>query len=172
MSIVDPMIQELEFEADATRRVLERVPTDKLEWQPHAKSFSIGKLAMHLATIPGEFARLLAEEYVDFAEWEFASNELNPDVDLVALVDESVQDAKNWLASVDDDQAFAIWRGAVEGEEMVALPRIAVIRSMIFNHWYHHRGQLCVYLRLLDIPVPAIYGPSADENPFAGSEPQ
>ncbi len=172
MSIVDPMIQELEFEADATRRVLERVPTDKLEWQPHAKSFSIGKLAMHLATIPGEFARLLAEEYVDFAEWEFASNELNPDVDLVALVEESVQDAKNWLASVDDDQAFAIWRGAVEGEEMVALPRIAVIRSMIFNHWYHHRGQLCVYLRLLDIPVPAIYGPSADENPFAGSEPQ
>ena len=172
MSIVDPMIQELEFEADATRRVLERVPTDNLEWQPHAKSFSIGKLAMHLATIPGEFARLLAEEYVDFAEWEFASNELNPDIDLVALVDESVQDAKNWLASVDDDQAFAIWRGAVEGEEMVALPRIAVIRSMIFNHWYHHRGQLCVYLRLLDIPVPAIYGPSADENPFAGSEPQ
>ncbi|MCK5651719.1 MAG: DinB family protein [Gemmatimonadetes bacterium] len=172
MSIVDPMIQELEFEADATRRVLERVPTDKLEWQPHAKSFSIGKLAMHLATIPGEFARLLAEEYVDFAEWEFASNELNPDVDLVALVEESVQDAKNWLASVDDDQAFAIWRGAVEGEEMVALPRIAVIRSMIFNHWYHHRGQMCVYLRLLDIPVPAIYGPSADENPFAGSEPQ
>lgn len=172
MSIVDPMIQELEFEADATRRVLERVPTDKLEWQPHAKSFSIGKLAMHLATIPGAFARLLAEEYVDFAEWEFASNEINPDVDLVALVDESVQDAKNWLASVDDDQAFAIWRGAVEGEEMVALPRIAVIRSMIFNHWYHHRGQLCVYLRLLDIPVPAIYGPSADENPFAGSEPQ
>ncbi len=118
------------------------------------------------------FARLLAEEYVDFAEWEFASNELNPDVDLVALVEESVQDAKNWLASVDDDQAFAIWRGAVEGEEMVALPRIAVIRSMIFNHWYHHRGQLCVYLRLLDLPVPAIYGPSADENPFAGSEPQ
>ena len=172
MSIVDSMIQELEFEADATQRVLERVPTDELEWQPHAKSFSIGKLAMHLATIPGEFARLLAEEYVDFAEWDFASNEPNPDVDLVALAGESVRDAKNWLASVDDDQALAIWRGAVEGEEMVALPRIAVIRSMILNHWYHHRGQLCVYLRLLDIPVPAIYGPSADENPFAASDPQ
>jgi len=172
MSVVDSMIQELEFETDATRRVLERVPKDKLDWQPHAKSFSIGKLAMHLATIPGEFARILAEEYVDFAEWEFTPYEPDPDVDLVALVDESVRDAKKWLASVDDKQAFAIWRGAVAGEEMVAIPRIAVIRSMIFSHWYHHRGQLCVYLRLLDIPVPAIYGPSADEDPFASAEPQ
>ena len=172
MSIVDSLIQELEFEADTTRRVLERVPRDNLEWQPHPRSFSIGKMAMHVATIPGMFARLLAEDYVDFAEWDFESTDPNPAVDLTALMEESVADAKQWLASVDDEQAFAIWRGAVAGEEMVAMPRIAVIRSMILNHLYHHRGQLCVYLRLLDIPVPAIYGPSADEDPFASAEPQ
>ncbi len=172
MSVVDSMIQELDFEVDTTRRVLERVPRDNLEWQPHPKSFSIGKMAMHVATIPGMFARLLAEDYVDFAEWDFESTDPNPAVDLIALMEESVADAKEWLASVDDEQAFAIWRGAVEGNEVAAAPRIAVIRTMIFNHLYHHRGQLCVYLRLLDIPVPAIYGPSADENPFASAEPQ
>ena len=172
MAIVDSMIQELDFEADTTRRVLERVPRDNLEWQPHPRSFSIGKMAMHVATIPGMFARLLAEDYVDFAEWDFESTDPNPAIDLIALMEESVADAKQWLASVDDEQAFAIWRGAVEGKEVAAAPRIAVIRTMIFNHLYHHRGQLCVYLRLLDIPVPAIYGPSADEDPFASGEPQ
>ena len=172
MSVVDSMIQELDFEADTTRRVLQGVPRDRLDWQPHDRSMSIGKLAMHVATIPGMFARLLAEEYVDFAEWDFESTDPNPAIDLVALMEESVADAKEWLASVDDEQAFALWRGAIEGKEVIAIPRIAVIRSMLFSHLYHHRGQLCVYLRLLDIPVPAIYGPSADENPFASADPQ
>jgi uncharacterized damage-inducible protein DinB len=167
MSFLTPMVEEMAVEADTTSRVLERVPRDRLDWRPHPKSFTIGELAIHVATVTRVFAQILAEEYVDFTEYEFTRIEPSPELDLVALMNESVADAREWLESVDEDQANGIWRGAVAGEEVVAVPRIAAIRSMLLSHWYHHRGQLTVYLRLLDIPVPAIYGPSADDNPFS-----
>ena len=166
MTIADTLIMELEREAQTTRRVLERVPTDKLTWKPHAKSMSLGRLAQHVATIPGNIsgmARLDSYDVEKFTE----PPELESTAAIVAAFDESVAQAKADLGATDDDAMMKIWSFNMGGKPIMPLPRIGVYRSVLLNHLYHHRGQLTVYLRLLDVPVPSIYGPSADENPFA-----
>lgn len=164
MTAQEAMIQELEQEAATTRRVLERVPNDRLGWKPHDKSMSLGQLALHVATVPGTVAQIVTQssfQVPDFTQPAAASTD-----ELVPALEASVGDAKNVLNGFDEAALGETWRLVNGDQEMMAMPRAAVIRSILLNHWYHHRGQLSVYLRLLDVPVPSIYGPSADESPF------
>jgi len=164
MSIGQAFIQELEEEAKTTRRVLERVPGDHLTWKPHAKSMSLGQLALHVASTPGGIAQMATQTAVQVPD--FGQDEAKTTDQLFATLDEAVATAKSVLEGLDDAAMGETWKAMAGDREVMALPRVALLRSIMFNHWYHHRGQLSVYLRLLDVPVPSIYGPSADENPF------
>jgi len=166
MAIMDPLIMELDREASTTRKLLERVPADKLDWRPHAKSTPIGKLAMHIASLPGRFGARLHEDGFDVASATPPPPPATTD-EIVKTFDEGIVTAKKALAAIDDKMAMATWTLSLKGTTMVSLPRAGVARVLLLNHSVHHRGQLSVYLRLLDVPVPSIYGPSADENPFA-----
>ena len=165
MAITDAFVQEMEQEAQTTRRVLERVPDDKLGWKPHEKSMSLGQLALHVATVPGSVAELAAQSAVQVPEFNQPS--ATSSAELVPALEASVARAKAILTGFDDAALAETWKAVAGDREVMAVPRVAVLRSIMLNHWYHHRGQLSVYLRLLDVPLPSIYGPSADENPFA-----
>ena len=164
LRVVSPFIAELEREAQTTHRVLERVPADRLSWRPHLKSMSLGQLALHVATTPGNVARIL--EIDKFEIGEFNQAEAASVDELLPRLEQGVRNAVTFLSGLDDGRALALWTAVRAGKEIMSLPRIAAVRTIMLNHWYHHRGQLSVYLRLLDVPVPSIYGPSADENPF------
>jgi len=166
MRIVDSILPELQQEAATTRRVLERVPNNKLSWKPHSKAMSLGQLALHVATIPGNISGMIAMEEFQIPS-SFEQSPATSTGELLPALDKSVAAASAMLNGLDDRQATAIWKVKKGPAEIMALPRIAAIRSIMLNHWYHHRGQLSVYLRALDVPLPSIYGPSADENPFA-----
>jgi uncharacterized damage-inducible protein DinB len=169
MAMIDGLLQELEQEAQTTRRVLERVPDAHLGWKPHQKSMTLGQLAMHVATTPGGVAEIASQPSIQLPK--FTQPSAANAAELVPALQESVAKAKKLLAGMDDAALAVTWR-VMDGEQAVmAMPRGAVLRSIMLNHWYHHRGQLSVYLRLLGVPVPSIYGPSADENPFAASQP-
>lgn len=164
MSLAEMMLQELEQEAATTRRVLERVPGDQLAWRPHPRSFSLGQLALHVATAPGAIAEMATRSPYQVPQFSQASPASA--AELLQALDESLDKARRVLRSLDDAAMGGLWR-LVDGErEMMALPVGALLRSLMLNHWYHHRGQLSVYLRQVGAPVPSIYGPSADENPF------
>ena len=164
MAIIDGLLRELEQEAQATKRILERVPQAYLGWKPHEKSMSLGQLALHIATVPGNVARMIAQPSMQRPNFvQPAATEVG---DLLPALENTVKQAKAALGGMDDAAITATWR-VLDGErELMAMPRIAAVRAIMLNHWYHHRGQLSVYLRQLNVPVPSIYGPSADENPF------
>ena len=165
MSAIQMLLQELEMEAQTTKRVLERVPNDRLAWKPHDKSMSLGQLALHIASMPGAIAAMSQRSPMQIPKFDQPSAATA--AELIPTLDQSVAHAKEVLGSLDDAALEKTWR-AVDGErEVMAIPVGAVLRSIMLNHWYHHRGQLSVYLRQLGVPVPSIYGPSADENPFA-----
>lgn len=166
MHIATPLLAELEQEAQSTRKLLERIPNDRLAWRPHPKSMTIGQLALHVAQVPGAFAAILAADEVDFATTSFGTSNPATSTELLVALDKSLAEAREWLAQLDDERATTLYHARLAGQELFALPRLSLVRSLMFNHWYHHRGQLCVYLRLLDVPLPPIYGPTADENPF------
>ncbi len=165
--MLEPMINELRQEAATTRRVLERVPGDKLSWKPHQKSMSLGQLALHVASIPSQVAGLAQLEEFDASEANFDPPQANSVEEILAALDVSLRTAEDYVASLDEKTATANWRLTSRGKEVFTVPRAGLLRTIMLNHWYHHRGQLSVYLRLLEVPVPAIYGRSADENPFA-----
>src|SRR5436309_6885929 len=166
MAIIEGMLQELEQEAQTTRRVLERVPGDKLTWRPHPKARTLGELALHVAMVPGAVAELVASQSTAQAP-QFTDPSPKSAAELVPALDDAVAKAKRHLGPMDDRAAMATWRLMRGDRELVAVPRAAMLRSIMLNHWYHHRGQLTMYLRELGVPIPSIYGPSADENPFA-----
>jgi uncharacterized damage-inducible protein DinB len=166
MAIADALLAELEHEATTTRRVLERVPQGHLSWKPHPKSMSLGQLALHIATVPGNVAELLAMDTVP-APPAFVQPEAATAAELLPALTASVAKARQHLGGLDDAAMGAIWRLKSGDRELMAMPRVAFARAVMLNHWYHHRGQMLVYLRLLDVPVPSVYGPTADENPFA-----
>jgi len=168
MTIANALLLELDQEAQATRRVLERIPQAHLTWKPHPKSMSLGQLALHVATVPGNVAELLAMDTVPEPPG-FGLPEAATATELVPALTESVARARRHLGGFDDAAMGATWRLMSDGRELMAMPRVAFARAVMLNHWYHHRGQLLVYLRLLDLPVPSVYGPSADENPFAAA---
>jgi uncharacterized damage-inducible protein DinB len=170
MKIIEGLLAELDQEAETTRRVLERIPQAHLSWKPHPKSFSLGQLALHVATVPGNVAELAAIDLVPNPP-AFVQPEATTAAELVPTLKESVAKAKRALGGFDDAQMGATWRIQSGGRDLMAMPRVAFVRAIMLNHWYHHRGQLLVYLRLLNQSVPSVYGPTADENPFA-AEPQ
>lgn len=166
MRLADTLIQELEMEAATTRRVLERVPDGKMDWKPAEKSRSLGQLAMHIAMNPGSVAALAATNPATLPDFGAPDPSATSSAALVTELDRSLAQAKLVLAGLDDASLMEPWSVTAGGRTVFAAPRIGFLRSIMLNHWYHHRGQLSVYLRELGVAVPSIYGPSADENPF------
>ena len=167
MSTVELLLQELEQEAQTTRRVLERVPDDRLSWKPHDRSMSLGQLALHIASVPGAIAEI--SQISPFPVPRFEQPSAQSAAELVPALEQSLEKARTILRTLDDADLAKTWR-VVDGDtEVMAIPVGAVFRTIMLNHWYHHRGQLSVYLRQVGGPVPSIYGPSADENPFAAA---
>ena len=162
------MIAELETEAATTRRVLARVPDARLGWRPHPKSMTAGQLAHHVASIPGLIARVAGSESFDVADRFRSAEYVSAESQAAALatLDASVEAARAALASLDEDASRATWRMKAGDRELFALPRLGAMRVLGLSHLYHHRGELVVYLRLLDVPVPIVYGRSADESPL------
>jgi uncharacterized damage-inducible protein DinB len=165
MSTVELLLQELEQEAHTTRRVLERVPNDRLSWKPHDRSMSLGQLALHIASVPGAIAEI--SQISPFPVPKFEQPSATSAAELIPALDESLEKARTILRRLDDADLAKVWRVMDGDREVMAIPVGAVLRTIMLNHWYHHRGQLSVYLRQVGVPVPSIYGPSADENPFA-----
>ena len=165
-TMLDSMLSEFREEAAVTRRVLERVPEGKLSWKPHVKSMSMGELAIHIAMVPGVLARITQQDGFDLAKSSFSLPSPRAVEEIHAAFEQSVDEVDKCLKGMTEQMAQGNWRLMIGEKELFIKPRFGVLRSILLNHWYHHRGQLSVYLRLLDIPVPAIYGPSADENPF------
>ncbi len=164
MPINAALLAELKQESGNTRKMIERVPSDKLEWQPHEKSMTIGRLATHIADIPVWFSRILNADEFDFATAVFNRDVKEDTEAILQLFDERLKSGINLLESASDETlnaTFTIRRG---NQIFFQLPRKVTLRNFSYNHVYHHRGQLSVYLRLLDIPVPGMYGPSADET--------
>lgn len=165
-TILEAMIGEVQRECETTRRVLDRVPDDKLTWRPHLKSMTLGQLALHVATIPSGLSHLAQLNAFDAADANFEPAQPETKAEILSSLDAGVASASTYLRSLDAVAGDAPWRLTLHGAEVFSMPRTIMLRSFMLNHWYHHRGQLSVYLRLLDIPVPVIYGRSADENPF------
>jgi len=166
MPISEGLLNEFDHESKTTRRVLERVPTDKFDWAPHPRSMTMGKLAWHVAQMLTWVPGTLEKDFIDFSvpgpeDPAHATTE-----ELLAAFDKMVAAARASLAAAPDQIMMQPW--SLKNGDMVffTLPKIAVLRSFVFNHIVHHRGQLTVYLRLNEIPVPSIYGPSADEQTF------
>ena len=166
-SMVQALLAEFREEASITKRILDRVPGDKLTWKPHEKSMSLGQLALHVATVPGSLARILQQHSFDAAKASFVPAQPKNLEEIFAACDQSMRAAEQFLSELTPQQASAMWHLRKGDKELFARPRVEVVRSIMLNHWYHHRGQLSVYLRLLEVPVPVIYGRSADEDPFA-----
>ena len=167
MSVTQAFLAEFEHEAKTTRRVLERVPADKLSWKPHPKSMSLGHLALHVASSPGVICGWALDDVTEFGGG--APPDPTSTEEIVQAHDKSVQRVKEILSGLSDEDVNKQWGAKPKGggEVFFQMPKVALLRALGLNHTYHHRGQLSVYLRLLDVPVPSIYGPSADENPFA-----
>ena len=165
--MTEAMSNELRQEADTTRRLLDRVPGDKLAWRPHPKSMSLGQLALHVASIPGDLSRLAQLDQFDAANANFEPAMPESKEAVVNAFRKSLSEASEYLAALSPNAAVAPWRLTLRGAEVFSMPRTVMLRSLLLNHWYHHRGQLSVYLRLLDAPAPVIYGRRADENPLA-----
>ena len=155
---------ELENEAKVTRQVLERVPAEKFDWKPHEKSMTMGRLAVHVAEMFGWTKETLKSDVLDFASMDFTPFEPKTSEELLAFFDDHIAKAKIILTETPDETFFTDWTMRNGDQVYFTMPKVAVMRTFVMNHIIHHRGQLSVYLRLNDIPVPSIYGPSADEG--------
>lgn len=163
MSIKTSLLGELKHESINTKKMIERVPTEKLDWRPHEKSMTIGKLATHLADLPVWFERIINADGFDFA----TSGRSEKKETTEAILDQfqkRLNEAEQVLTNASDEMLTGTWSLSRNGQLLYQLPKMVALRSFTYNHIYHHRGQLSVFLRLLDIPVPGMYGPSADES--------
>jgi uncharacterized damage-inducible protein DinB len=163
MSIAQTLLAEFEVQALVTRRFLERLPEEKLTWKPHPKSMTAGQLAFHLALVPGGVARFVQNNPAQAPDFNFPQPASLDEV--LKALDESIATARSVLPGFDDAAMSETWRMLAGGKEVLALPRGLFLRDVMLSHWYQHRGQFSVYLRLLGIPVPSSWGPSADEMP-------
>jgi uncharacterized damage-inducible protein DinB len=160
--IASAIVAELEQEAPATRRLLEIVPEDRLTWKPHPKAMSLGQLALHIAVVQGAVAEGTLHDTVPVPDFIHAEPQSRDEI--VTTFDNGLKKAKEIVSSTSDERASAEWR-IVDGDKTVlAMPRAAFWRTVMLNHVYHHRGQLSTYLRQLDIPLPSVYGPTADTS--------
>jgi uncharacterized damage-inducible protein DinB len=161
--IKDSLLAEYDHEVATTRKLIERVPPDKLAWKPHGRSMSLGSLALHLASLPTWATTILEQPSFDLETAPPNPPEPGAKADIVECFDRSTAAARGALDR-SDVELVAHWTLTRGGQEVFTMPRVAAFRSFVLNHLIHHRGQLSVYLRLNDVPVPAIYGPSADEG--------
>ncbi|MFH1574585.1 MAG: DinB family protein [Acidobacteriota bacterium] len=166
MSIAQSFLTELEQESPMTRKSLERVPQGRLDFKPHEKSMTMGDLAVHIAESIGWGVVVLEQDVFDLDPESYAPPKLKDPKEIVALFDKHEAALKQALAGRKDEHMLATWKMTMKGETVMEMPRASVFRSMILNHTVHHRAQLGVYLRLNNVPVPAVYGPSADESPM------
>lgn len=164
MSLVESMLAEFEGQAPVTRKFLERLPADRLTWKPHDKSMTAGQLGLHLALVPGGVVRFVkqnpaqAPEFKSFPQPESVG-------EILRNFDESIATVRSVLTEFGDAGLRDTWRMVQGDRELMAIPRAQFLRDIMLNHWYQHRGQFSVYLRLLNVAVPASWGPSADELP-------
>jgi uncharacterized damage-inducible protein DinB len=163
--MADTILTEIEKEAVTTRKLLELIPEDKLTWRPHPKAMSLGQLALHIAGLQGGVAQLGAQDSVEAPDFS-PQPEAASLSEILNAFEAAQTTAKEIVGSTDDAGVMAEWKLTRNGATIVAMPRMAFWRSILLNHNYHHRGQLSTYLRTLDVVLPSIYGPSADENPF------
>jgi len=162
------LLQELEMEMPNTRKTLERIPAN-FDWTPHAKSMTVGRLSQHLAEIPDWAVKAITQDEVDLAPPGAPAHQPQAATSrdqVLATFDKNLEAAKAALAGTNDEHLMKNWSLKMGGKTIMTMPRIAVVRNFVLNHNIHHRAQLGVYLRLNDIPVPSVYGPSADENPM------
>ena len=166
MAIGQSMLAEFDIEMANTRKTLERVPDDRFTWKPHDKSFPMGDLATHLANLPSWTNVTLDMDEFDMAPGgeKMTTPECHSQKEVLETFDTNVAKARTALAEISDERIFQPWTLLASGNKILSMPRVAVLRSFVMNHVIHHRAQLGVYLRLNDIPVPSIYGPSADEQ--------
>lgn len=164
MPIAKEFLAEFEVQAPVTRRFLERVPQDKLTWKPHEKSLTAGQLALHIATVPAGISRFVESNPAQ-APKEFKFPQPASRDEILNAFDEGIAVVRTQLAKFDDAAMQEKWRLMADGHELFAIPRAGFVRDVMFSHWYQHRGQLSVYLRILNVPVPSSWGPSADEAP-------
>ncbi|MDQ2833713.1 MAG: DinB family protein [Acidobacteriota bacterium] len=162
MSIAQELLAEFEQQAPVTRRFLERLPEERLTWKPHAKSMTAGQLAYHLATIPGGVVRGAQSSQIAPPGFKFPQPESLAQV--LKTFDESAAAVREVMPTFDDAAMNALWRIVAGEQELLAIPRREFLRAIMLNHWYQHRGQFSVYLRMLDVAVPSSWGPSADET--------
>ncbi len=167
MSLAASILPEFDQEMAKTRTTLERVPDGHFSWKPHEKSFSFQEMANHIARIPGWGAATLTTESMDLdpEKGEFVPPEPEETTEgVLAAFDQGVAGFRSALEAATDESLMQPWTLLMSGETLFSMPRIAVVRGMILNHIIHHRGQLTIYLRLNELPIPALYGPSADED--------
>lgn len=162
MTIAQTFLAELRYEVTATRKTLAAVPFDKADFKPHEKSMSLLNLAKHVAEIPGWWKETLLKDELDFAKGEHKPQVFNSTEDLLAMFDQLIANAEKILQEVKDEEFHKMWTMRSGETVFFTLPKAVVARTWCLNHWYHHRAQLGVYLRLLNVPVPGVYGPSAD----------
>lgn len=165
MAVKDGLLTEFDHEMATTRKLLERLPDDKekLGWKPHPRSMSLGGLATHISNLPVWGGTILNEAFFDMAAAPPNIQESTSPAEILAAFDENIRRTREWMDKTDAEY-MGRWTLKRGGQEMFSLPKVAAFRSFVMSHLIHHRGQLSVYLRLNDIPVPAIYGPSADEG--------
>lgn len=171
MTIAQSMLAEFETQAPITRRFLERLPEDKLTWKPHEKSMSAGQLAYHLAFIPGGVIRFVQNNPAQAPESASFPQPASRQ-EVLKTLDEGIGTVRELLPKLDDARMNEIWHMVSKGHEVLVQPRVQFLRDVMFSHWYQHRGQFSVYLRLLHVAVPASWGPSADELPLFAQKAQ
>jgi uncharacterized damage-inducible protein DinB len=164
MSIAQSLLAEFEVQAPITRKFLERLPEDKLSWKPHDKSLTAGQLALHIAAVPGGIVRFVQNNPAQAPESFHFAQPANRQ-EILKAFDESIASVRSLLPKFDDAAMKETWRMVSGGREIFAQPRGGFVRDVMLSHWYQHRGQFSVYLRMLDVAVPASWGPSGDEPP-------
>jgi len=163
MPIADLLLAEFEAQAPVTRKFLERLPADKLTWKPHDRSMTAGQLAYHLAFVPGGVIRGAQQSQI--TPPDFVHHQPTSIKEILDAYDQSIATVREVMPTFDDAAMHATWRIIAGEKQIAAMPRVAFLRNIMLNHWYQHRGQFAVYLRMLGQPVPSSWGPSADESP-------
>lgn len=164
MNFIERLLLEFDPEIANTRKILEMVPEEKFAWTPHEKSMTLGRLAGHVAEMPNWGVMAVQMDTLELSGGQKGFNPASKG-ELLSRFEESVKASRAALATVTEEQLADIWRLKFQGKIVVEMPRAAVLRTVVMNHLIHHRGQLSVYLRLLNVPVPGMYGPSSDEQP-------
>ena len=163
MNLSEPILAELSYESATARRLLERLPQQQFGWKPHEKSMTLARLATHVVEIPGWVASILDQDEFDVGAREYVPKDASSVPELLQMFEKNIAAIREAIGRQTNERMMAPWRLKKKGQLIFELPRIGMIRSMLMNHFIYHRGQLSVYIRLLNVPVPSIYGPSADE---------